>query len=52
MRATTPGIGAKIEARATSLDELDTYAQGIQPPTLPSGRQEMLENILNAQIFG
>jgi xylose isomerase len=46
------GIGAKVEARSTSLDELDAYAHGIQPPTLPSGRQEMLENILNAQIFG
>jgi xylose isomerase len=46
------GIGAKIESRSTSLDELDTYAQGITPPTLPSGRQELLENIFNAQIFG
>jgi xylose isomerase len=46
------GIGAKVESRSTSLDELDAYAHGIQPPTLPSGRQEMLENILNAQIFG
>jgi xylose isomerase len=46
------GIGAKIESRSTSLDELDTYAQSITPPTLPSGRQELLENIFNAQIFG
>jgi xylose isomerase len=46
------GIGAKIESRSTSLDELNAYALGITPPTLPSGRQEMLENILNAQIFG
>ncbi|MEY5010786.1 MAG: xylose isomerase [Verrucomicrobiota bacterium] len=46
------GIGAKIESRATSLDELDKYAQSIVPPVLPSGRQEMLENIFNAQIFG
>lgn len=41
------GIGAEIEAGKTSLDALDTYAQGITPPTLASGRQEMLENILN-----
>jgi xylose isomerase len=46
------GIGAKVEARSTSLDELDAYAHGIKPPTLASGRQEMLENVLNAQIFG
>jgi xylose isomerase len=41
------GIGAKIEAKATSLDELDAYAQGITPPQLASGRQEMLENLIN-----
>ncbi|MEK0445970.1 MAG: xylose isomerase [Verrucomicrobiota bacterium] len=46
------GIGAKIEAGKTSLNELDAYAQGIPAPVLPSGRQEMLENLLNAQIFG
>jgi xylose isomerase len=46
------GIGAKIESRSVSLDELDVHARSIQPPALPSGRQEMLENILNAQIFG
>jgi xylose isomerase len=46
------GIGAKIASRATSLDELDHYAQEIAAPTLESGRQEMLENLLNAQIFG
>lgn len=41
------GMGAEIEASSTSLEALDTYAQGITPPTLPSGRQEMLENNLN-----
>ena len=46
------GIGAKIDARATSLDELDAYAQKIEAPVLQSGRQEMLENLFNAQIFG
>jgi xylose isomerase len=46
------GIGAKIETGSTSLDELDSYALGISAPTLQSGRQELLENILNAEIFG
>jgi xylose isomerase len=46
------GIGAKVEARTTSLDELNQYALGIAAPVLQSGRQEMLENLLNAQIFG
>ncbi|MCP5536631.1 MAG: xylose isomerase [Akkermansiaceae bacterium] len=41
------GIGAEIETGTTSLDALDAYAQGITPPALASGRQEMLENILN-----
>jgi xylose isomerase len=41
------GIGAKIESKATSLDELDAYALSITPPVLNSGRQEMLENLLN-----
>ncbi|MGB2350000.1 MAG: xylose isomerase [Akkermansiaceae bacterium] len=41
------GIGAEIEAGSTSLDALDAHAQGIAAPQLPSGRQEMLENILN-----
>jgi len=41
------GTGAAIETRATSLDDLDAYAQSITPPTLSSGRQEMLENIIN-----
>jgi xylose isomerase len=46
------GIGAKVEARATSLDELDAYAQSIAAPVLESGRQEMLENLFNAQVIG
>ena len=41
------GIGAEIEAGSTSLDALDAHAQGIEAPQLPSGRQEMLENIIN-----
>lgn len=41
------GIGAEIESGESDLDSLDTYALGITPPTLSSGRQEMLENIIN-----
>ncbi|MGB0991108.1 MAG: xylose isomerase [Akkermansiaceae bacterium] len=41
------GIGADIEAKTTSLDELNAHALSIDPPTLSSGRQERLENILN-----
>jgi xylose isomerase len=46
------GMGAKVEARSTSLDELDAYAQSIAAPVLESGRQEMLENLFNAQVIG
>ena len=41
------GIGAQIEAGEVDLNALDAYAQGIEPPKLESGRQEMLENLLN-----
>lgn len=41
------GIGADIQSRNTSLDSLDTHAQNIAHPQLASGRQEMLENIIN-----
>ncbi|MBK1855897.1 xylose isomerase [Verrucomicrobiaceae bacterium 5K15] len=41
------GIGAEIESGSTSLDSLDAHAQSIDPPQLSSGRQEMLENIIN-----
>jgi len=41
------GIGANIQSRSTTLDALDTHAQSIDSPQLASGRQEMLENIIN-----
>lgn len=44
------GIGADVEAGKTSLDSLDAYAHGIQAPIVASGRQEMLENMLNDYI--
>ncbi len=44
------GMGAKVEAGTASLDELDTYAHSISSPIVTSGRQEMLENLLNDYI--
>jgi xylose isomerase len=44
------GIGAKVEAKTVSLEELSTYALGNGEPTIGSGRQEMLENLLNEFI--
>ncbi len=44
------GIGAQIEAGTADFDMLDEYAQKIDPPQLDSGRQEMLENIVNEYI--
>ena len=41
------GVGAEIESGTASLDSLDAYALGIEPPKLESGRQERLENLLN-----
>jgi xylose isomerase len=41
------GIGGQVEAGSTSLEDLDSYAVGITPPQLTSGRQERLENLLN-----
>ena len=41
------GVGAEVEAGSSSLDALDTYAQGIASPVLASGRQERLENLIN-----
>lgn len=41
------GIGAKVEAGECSFEELEAYALANGEPTLASGRQEMLENLLN-----
>ncbi len=47
------GIGAKIVADETSLEELTEYAISLGQPALPgSGRQENLESIVNAVLFG
>jgi len=41
------GIGAKIEAGATSLEELEAFTLENGEPLLASGRQEFLENLIN-----
>lgn len=44
------GIGASIEAGKESLESLEKYALSNEEPSLSSGRQELLENILNGFI--
>ncbi len=46
----TTGIGAKIASKSISLDEVSSYALSNGEPTLDSGRQEMLENLVNEFI--
>ncbi len=46
------GMGARILAGKTSLPELEKWAAEQGEPVPASGRQEMLENILNEYIFG
>ncbi|MFK7852446.1 MAG: xylose isomerase [Akkermansiaceae bacterium] len=43
----TSGIGAKIANKQVSLEEVSEYALSNGEPTLDSGRQEMLENLVN-----
>lgn len=46
------GIGAKIRAGETTLEELTAYAEEMGAPELPgSGRQEYLESIVNSILF-
>ena len=46
------GIGKKIVAEETSLEELATIAEQMGKPTLPgSGKQEYLRSIINEIIF-
>lgn len=46
------GMGKKILAGKTSLDKLESWAVKQGEPKLISGRQELLENVLNEYIFG
>ena len=43
-------IGAKVEAGTASFQELEQYAMSNGEPTIASGRQEMLENLINEFI--
>jgi xylose isomerase len=44
------GMGAKIDSRTTSFDELEAYALKNGEPVVSSGRQEMIENLINEFI--
>lgn len=47
------GIGAEIISKKATLESLSAYAENLGAPDLPgSGRQEMLESILNTILFG
>ena len=47
------GIGAKIIAGETSLEELAAYAAELKNTPAPiSGKQERLEGIVNSVLFG
>lgn len=47
------GIGAEITSKKATLESLSAYAENLGAPALPgSGRQEMLESILNDILFG
>lgn len=41
------GIGAKIESGNVTLEELEAYSLANGEPTTKSGRQEMIENLIN-----
>lgn len=45
------GIGAKIENKSTSFEELYNYAINLEEKELPSGNQELLEAKLNQFIY-
>jgi xylose isomerase len=46
------GIGAEIISKKATLESLSAYAENLGAPALPgSGRQEMLESILNEILF-
>lgn len=44
------GIGAAIMSRKVGMEDLEKWIVGQHHPVLQSGRQEMLENILNSYI--
>ncbi|HOZ46337.1 MAG TPA: xylose isomerase [Candidatus Hydrogenedentes bacterium] len=46
------GIGADIEKGALGFEELEAYVLAHGEPPVASGRQEMLENLLNEYLYG
>jgi xylose isomerase len=44
------GIGSKIESGEVGFTELSSYSLSNPEPTVESGRQEMLENLINEFI--
>ena len=44
------GIGAKVEGKSISLEEISAHVLSQPEPKLSSGRQEMLENLVNEFI--
>ena len=46
-------IGKKIVGGKTNLEELADYASKLKAPAMPgSGKQEVLESIVNSVLFG
>jgi xylose isomerase len=45
------GIGAEIMSGKTGMEEIEKWILANDAPVLSSGRQELLENILNSYIF-
>jgi xylose isomerase len=44
------GIGAKMMSGQVGMEEVEKWIRSAGAPVLESGRQEMLENILNSYI--
>jgi xylose isomerase len=44
------GIGAQIMSGKAGLEQIDAWVRNAEVPVLQSGRQEMLENILNSYL--
>ena len=43
-------VGAKVESGSCTFEELEAHAMAHGEPSLASGRQEMLENLINEFI--
>ena len=50
-RSFASGMGARIMTGTTGFEELEKWVLSEKPPVLESGRQEMLENLLNGYIL-